>query len=142
VVKGGARHFEDQAQCPFRAFARHRLKVQALEESSPGLDPRFRGNALHLALQFFWERVKAHEDLVAFTEDELREVIADCVTHALQEVDSKATLVSGSYRLTQLELEKNRLIELIAYWLKEKEFYVHPLKCWRPSARSISLSRQ
>src|SRR5213594_3620240 len=37
-VRGGTRVLSDQAACPFRAFARHRLHAQELEEPAEGLD--------------------------------------------------------------------------------------------------------
>ena len=54
-VKGGARFFQDQAQCPFRAFVNHRLRIRPLEEGAPGLDARLKGNVLHRALQLLWQ---------------------------------------------------------------------------------------
>ena len=40
--------------CPFRSFAELRLQARPLPQPSPGIDPRLRGQMLHLALERFW----------------------------------------------------------------------------------------
>jgi len=49
--RGGTRILADQAACPFRAFARHRLAAEALEEPVEGLDARARGLLLHTLMK-------------------------------------------------------------------------------------------
>jgi len=46
-VRGGTRVLSDQAACPFRAFARHRLHAEELEEPAEGLDASKRGKLVH-----------------------------------------------------------------------------------------------
>jgi hypothetical protein len=60
VVRGGARLLEDQALCPFRAYALHRLAARPLEEVRPGIDPRVKGTLLHNVMQHFWQQVNDH----------------------------------------------------------------------------------
>ncbi|PCI78838.1 MAG: hypothetical protein COB20_06110 [SAR86 cluster bacterium] len=50
-VSGGTGLLSNQSNCPFRAFARNRLKANGLEEFSYGLNSLVRGNALHKALE-------------------------------------------------------------------------------------------
>ena len=50
-ILGGTGLLSNQSNCPFRAFARNRLRATALEEFSHGLNPIARGNALHKALE-------------------------------------------------------------------------------------------
>jgi probable DNA repair protein len=52
--RGGTRILSDQAACPFRAFARHRLDAQALEEPVEGPDARTRGRLLHELMKALW----------------------------------------------------------------------------------------
>ncbi|PCJ20858.1 MAG: hypothetical protein COA96_15675 [SAR86 cluster bacterium] len=51
AVSGGSGLLSNQSNCPFKAFARNRLKVQKLNEFAEGITPFARGNALHLALE-------------------------------------------------------------------------------------------
>lgn len=114
-VKGGARFFEDQAQCPFRAFANHRLRVRPLEEGSPGLDARLSGNVLHRAMQLLWQRLRTRENLAALTEADQQQTIQQVVDQAVTEV------VADDMLPLLLDLERHRLCELIAYWLYNRE---------------------
>ncbi|MGE3163191.1 MAG: PD-(D/E)XK nuclease family protein, partial [Burkholderiales bacterium] len=61
--KGGTRILADQAACPFRAFARHRLNAEALEEPVEGLDARARGLLLHTLMKELWTELKGSEGL-------------------------------------------------------------------------------
>src|SRR5204863_377300 len=57
-VRGGTRVLSDQAACPFRAFARHRLHAEELEEPAEGLDASKRGKLVHLLMQNVWNELK------------------------------------------------------------------------------------
>ncbi len=114
-VKGGARFFEDQAQCPFRAFVNHRLRVRPLEEGSPGLDARLSGTVLHRAMQLLWQQLRRREQLASLSEADQQQTIANAVNQAIEEEASE------ELQPAQLAIERNRLVELIAYWLLKKE---------------------
>ena len=64
-VTGGASVFQNQAACPFRAFAIHRLGARGLEEGRPGLDARERGTLLHRALAQLWGELESHARLMS-----------------------------------------------------------------------------
>ena len=81
-VAGGAGVFENQAACPFRAFAIHRLGATPLEEGHPGLDPRERGTLLHRALAGLWGELESQERLLALREDEVQAVVSRAVDEA------------------------------------------------------------
>lgn len=114
-VKGGARFFEDQAQCPFRAFVNHRLRVRPLEEGAPGLDPRLRGNVLHRALQLLWQQLRTREQLQSLSEVDQQAVIQSVVDQAILEE------TTDDMQPQQKELERTRLCNLIDYWLQKSE---------------------
>jgi hypothetical protein len=73
VARGGTAILKDQALCPFRAFAHHRLSASALEKPSPGIDPAARGTLVHTVMEKFWERTESHSALCALTEESCRE---------------------------------------------------------------------
>lgn len=118
-VAGGARLFENQALCPFKAFALHRLKIRPLEEVGLGLDARQHGNLLHVALELFWKRVKTHATLREFDDDKLDEVVLDVVQESMKEHN-----VPGS--LWALELE--RLCALVRAWIVQCELPRQPFE--------------
>ncbi|MCI0356688.1 MAG: hypothetical protein L0099_16885, partial [Acidobacteria bacterium] len=53
-VRGGAGLIREQARCPFRAFATHRLGARPLGAIRLGLDPARRGKLVHTALETLW----------------------------------------------------------------------------------------
>ena len=57
-VRGGTRVLADQAACPFRAFARHRLGAEGLATPVDGLDARDRGNLLHALMAQLWSTLR------------------------------------------------------------------------------------
>jgi ATP-dependent helicase/nuclease subunit B len=61
--RGGTRILSDQAACPFRAFARHRLAAENLQEPVAGLDARARGLLLHTLMKELWGELKGSEGL-------------------------------------------------------------------------------
>lgn len=111
-VRGGARLFEDQARCPFRAFIRHRLGARALEQPGIGLDARIKGNLLHDAMQFFWQQTGSHAALVALEEPALIERIEQAVQQAIE---------AQSEEIELLDIERPRLNRLVYRWLTHHE---------------------
>lgn len=110
---GGTGLFRDQAACPFRAFARHRLASEALEVPAPGLDSRDRGTLLHEALAKAWEQVVDHATLVALTPQALGAHLDAAAAHAVERVRRfRPEALQGRFG----ELERARLVALLVEW--------------------------
>ncbi len=107
---GGTAIFKDQAACPFRAFARHRLGAQSLAVSSAGLDAAARGTLVHNALKLVWEELRDHSRLCAVSALELEEIIDRSVSRALHSATSQWP---DSFTERFKTLEATRLKELI-----------------------------
>jgi len=112
-LKSAVRFFADQAACPFRAYAVHRLGSQSIEEPKLGLDARRRGELVHLAIAALWSSLKSHDTLTAMSEND---------THVL--IDSVVTETVEQYRQTTRQLphywtlESRRLKHLLGEWLE------------------------
>jgi probable DNA repair protein len=104
TIKGGTRVLADQAACPFRAFARHRLGAEALDSPEPGLDAMARGSLLHALMAGIWTGLKSSSALSG----DLKSTIEKAAENAVQgqELDGRFA-----------ELEKQRLIRLANEWL-------------------------
>jgi probable DNA repair protein len=115
LQSGGMRVLVDQAACPFRAFATHRLRAREYDPPDIGISPSERGTVAHLALEYFWRDVGSQRELLARPAEEIREAIERSVSAAL---DSS---LSRRQRNTSLErsraLEQDRLRLLLAEWL-------------------------
>lgn len=83
-ARGGARIFELQSKCPFRAFAELRLAARPLERARAGIDARQRGSVLHRALELLWGELGSRAALDGDAA-RLRERVEDCVERALSE---------------------------------------------------------
>lgn len=118
-VGGGARLFENQALCPFRAFALHRLKIKPLEDVGLGLDARQHGTLLHAALELFWQRIKTHDGLSALDEEQLATTLNGVVDDAMV-----AHKVPEALR----SLELTRLTGLLHEWLVKCELPRQPFE--------------
>jgi probable DNA repair protein len=119
TIKGGASLLTNQANCPFRAFAIHRLKSEPLPQFRAGFDPLARGIALHLALENFWGIIKSSRALAEFNADALAEQVDASVHIAVRWLQrSFPETMTPAFS----ELESNRLINLLgSYLLLEKE---------------------
>jgi probable DNA repair protein len=111
---GGVHLLKDQSDCPFRAFARHRLNARPLNPPRPGLDAAARGSLRHWALEAFWQDLSGREALRALSPQELETRIAAAVDLALQRLTRKfRRVLTGAAR----ELEQASLISLLRRWL-------------------------
>jgi probable DNA repair protein len=102
--RGGTRILSDQAACPFRAFARHRLAAEALEEPADGPDARTRGRLLHTLMKVLWGELKDSERLAHDCAPAIERAAAAAVADAELEEPFAA-------------LERKRLAKLAREWL-------------------------
>jgi len=113
-AEGGTAILRDQALCPFRAFAHHRLGARALEEPELGFDARTRGTLLHAVLEIFWAGTKNRENLLELPPETRRQRLMEAIEEALtRKVFAHLSILSGAL----LDLEKERLLVLTEEWL-------------------------
>jgi probable DNA repair protein len=114
AVSGGTALFGDQAACPFRACARHRLHAEGLEHRDIGLDARDRGSLIHDVMRRLWGRLKDHAALLAASGAELDDAVNKAVRAALAAYRNKLPLtLSASF----VRLESARIGALVQDWL-------------------------
>ncbi len=117
-LAGGTAVLRDQALCPFRGFARHRLAARALEKPGPGLDPATRGTLVHKCLELFWARTGSHAALCSMSDAARGAAVADCVAAALASVVGSPALAPPP---ALLAIEQERLCRLLEEWLATVE---------------------
>jgi probable DNA repair protein len=114
VISGGTSVFKDQAACPFRAFALHRLGAEGLEAPPAGLDARERGTLLHAMLAHVWQELKSKSRLDAASDADLVALLALAADHAIGRLRARRPdAIEGRF----MELEKTRLAKLGRAWL-------------------------
>ena len=113
-TRGGARVFELQSQCPFRAFAELRLHARALDEIAPGVDAAERGSLLHAALAEIWDALRDSRTLQTRTRDEL----IDLTRAALAKSSAKLLAGAAPHRVRMLQIEQQLACERIVALLE------------------------
>ena len=114
-AKGGTGILVDQAACPFRAFAHHRLGARELERPEPGLGPPERGLLLHAMMARLWGELKDQATLLATDAAALDAMIAAAAAHAVDAVRAKHP---GPLEGRFAELERERLAGIAREWLE------------------------
>ena len=122
-IQGGSRVFENQSQCPFKAYIEHRLLRQTEEEPEFGLDARDAGTIVHDILENIWRELQSFSALNQMQEPELLALIERHVEHYIDAPSSKFQYD----RKHLLSLEKPRLKELLVEWFTlEKDQRIAP----------------
>jgi ATP-dependent helicase/nuclease subunit B len=114
-VSGGSGLVEDQSNCPFRAFARRRLRVQPLSEFSIALSPAERGSILHDALFVLYQQLPDSQAVQSVGPEEALALIGQAATAALESVSGYRRIALGE---AYLALEAQRLQGLLQEWLQ------------------------
>ena len=113
-VSGGASLFKDQAACPFRAFAVHRLRANALPTSQVGLDAATRGKLVHRALEYLWAELKSQDQLAKTSGRTLERLVTHAAARAVAAFQAEYPHVITD-RFAALEIR--RLARLSRKWL-------------------------
>lgn len=124
-VRGGASVFENQAACPFKAFARHRLGAYGLEEARSGLDARERGTLLHRALAVLWGDLGSHEQLLALSAGDLDAAVTRAVNAALEVLRrDRPDVMTDAFAAIERERLRARVSSLLAMERERAPFRV------------------
>lgn len=114
AIRGGSGLLEDQSQCPFRAFARHRLKVEPLGSFVVALSAGQRGSLLHDALYALWGEIDDHAALQALNPVTENQTIVRAVQSAIDAFPATQRRRLGE---SYWQLESKRLASLLHEWL-------------------------
>jgi probable DNA repair protein len=113
-VAGGAALIRDQAACPFRAMARHRLGAKKLSLAGTDLDSAERGTLLHRVLSLTWMRIRSLESLVSLSAANCREIVEAAAERAITESQARGVeSLTGRFA----KMEQARLTDLVMAWL-------------------------
>lgn len=132
---GGTGILTDQALCPFRAFAHHRLHARKLDEPDLGLDNLARGSLVHGVLERFWRQVGTLAALLAL--DPLRQAaLLDSATQETLQQFERRSRCDLPPRLRALE--SRRLAAIASGWLalerRREPFRVAEIEQWHDAA--------
>ena len=128
-IRGGTGILAAQSACSFQAFAKYRLKLEALETPTSGLNSREQGTILHQVLETFWQQHPSQQRLLDLIDAKILDTkIQSCISTAWR--SSKRFVPSHTK-----ELEERRLQRLIRDWLmleaERAPFKVVEREVWR-----------
>ncbi|RZO87267.1 MAG: hypothetical protein EVA65_03090 [Oceanococcus sp.] len=105
-----------QAHGGFFAFARHRLKLRALERPLEGLSPLAQGNWIHHVLQTFWQQHRCQSALLALDDTAL---LADLTPRVAAGASDFVPL--GRYGRQLQAAESDRVLRCCFNWLTHEK---------------------
>jgi len=113
---GGYGFLKNQAECPFRSFAHHRLNAKKEEFPELDFDHQERGTLVHKALEIFWQQTRTQDGLLKLQQEgRLEKAVRDSVRQALKKQEGTIARQNLFY---QLELQ--RVHNLMLEWLNEE----------------------
>ena len=118
AMAGGVQILKNQAACPFRAFATHRLRAKPIVTVQPGLSAAERGNLVHSALDSIWRHLSNHAALIQLSDDALQRLIRQSVNRSFQVINSGKTNTGRTIGPKLKQLETDRLCGLLQTWME------------------------
>lgn len=79
-IAGGTAILANQAKCPFKAFAKHRLRAEPVQSLSDGIDNKEKGIIVHKVMELLWQELGSQKKLL----DLEAHVLADYIEKAIQ----------------------------------------------------------
>lgn len=114
AITGGAWILKQQADCPFKAFAKVRLNAQAPQQPYFGLPPYQRGNITHDVLERIWRKLNNKTALTNLSTQQRSELIDQTIVAVIEDEQHPA---DSAFKRELLTLEAQRLHEVIDEWL-------------------------
>ena len=113
----GSSIFTDQAACPFRAFAHHRLNAKKIELPQLGFKALQKGNIIHAIMENIWKIIQSHENLILYfnNKSSLCDLIDSTIDNTLKKY---YTIIPEKIFF---ETEKIRLHNIIFTWLEHEK---------------------
>lgn len=123
-TSGGTTLLANQAKCPFRAFAAHRLHAKEPLTLANGPDPSERGKVLHRVMELLWQELKSQQYLNTLSQEALNQHIEQAIQLSLAPLILKRP---GSFSLLVQGVESTRLKQLVnacLLWEKQRAPFV------------------
>lgn len=126
---GGASLFRDQSQCPFRAYARHRLGGKELPEMRAAANAMDRGNLVHQAMRLLWGNWRGRDELRAEDGAALELKVNAALDKALNDFQRRNPSVLGANARRALAGQLRELIlQYLAFEKQRPPFTVTELE--------------
>lgn len=123
-ISGGTSLLANQAKCPFRAFAMHRLYAIAAPSLSDGPDASERGQLLHKIMELLWKAIGSQTQLLSLNESQLNQQV-DAVIRVAMIPLAQENSQSFSSLVQEVEiLRLTRLVHACLNWEKQRPPFI------------------
>ncbi|MFI4918927.1 MAG: PD-(D/E)XK nuclease family protein [Legionellales bacterium] len=112
---GGTALLANQAKCPFKAFAEHRLRAKPLPQTSDGLNNLEKGQIIHKIMELLWQALKSQQQLLHLSQNALDKQVDEAIKTALTPLYQ---LHPHSFPSLIQEVECTRLKRLVLSYLE------------------------
>ncbi|KTD74694.1 PD-(D/E)XK nuclease family protein [Legionella waltersii] len=109
-ISGGTSILANQAKCPFKAFAEHRLKAKEIPQTTLGIDDKEKGQLIHKVLELLWKSLRSSANLQRLNSEELNQEIHQAIDKSLESLPYQPGLVK--------EVEFKRLKRIVISYLE------------------------
>lgn len=124
TISGGTTLLANQAKCPFRAFAAHRLHAQSESMLSTGPDASERGQIVHRIMELVWKQIESQHHLNSMTTKDL-DILIDAAIHQTLTPYIKTRQLSFSRLVQEVEITRlRRLVWACLVWEKQRPAFV------------------
>ncbi|MGC1183403.1 PD-(D/E)XK nuclease family protein [Legionella sp.] len=114
-ISGGTSILANQAKCPFKAFAEHRLRAKAVSYTTDGLDTKERGQIIHKVMELLWHELESQHALFSLDEQIVEQHINQAIHRALAPLTQQQP---ESFSKFIHEVEYTRLKRLVLSYLE------------------------
>ena len=122
-TRGGHSIISDQSNCPFKAFANHRLNSSVLEGFEHGLSARARGTAIHIALEQLYTQISSSQQIDSLDDEQRKRLVKESAEQAVSFLEnSYPEIVTPRYGEIELQRISNLLEEFLAEELVRPPF--------------------
>jgi len=123
-ISGGTTLLANQAKCPFRAFAMHRLYAIRAPSLSDGPDASERGQIMHKIMELLWRALESQQQLLSLSEVALNQqidaIIRDAINPLIQENSPSFSSLIQDVEIARLK----RLVSACLAWEKQRPPFV------------------
>lgn len=121
---GGTSLLANQAKCPFRAFASHRLHANPPLDVSEGPDASERGQIIHRIMELLWKQLGSQDTLRKMEPQALDQLLEEIILATIKPIAQARSL---SFSTVAQDVELNRLKRLLYAaldWEKQRPAFV------------------
>lgn len=119
-ITGGTAILANQAKCPFKAFAEHRLRAKAASATTDGLDAKERGQIIHKVMEFLWQTLGSQHALFNLDEQQLEQQIEQAIHNTLAPLTEQHPESFSTFIQEVEYIRLKRLVYACLEWEKQR----------------------